>query len=66
MHICGYICYGFLTIAYMIGTHLFGNVVMRAIRYVLCLFIWICVIVIICLVNGSRRPRPLTCGKEGE
>jgi len=66
MHICGYICCGCLTIAFMIGTRLFDDIVMRVIRYVLYLFVWICVIVVGCLVNGSSRTRPLTCGKGEE
>jgi len=47
----------------MIRTRLFGDVVMHVIRYVLCLFVWICVIVVVCLVNGSSRPRPLKGGE---
>jgi len=63
MHTCGYVCYGCLTITFMIRTRLFGDVVMHVIRYVLCLFVWICVIVVVCLVNGSSRPRPLKGGE---
>jgi len=44
MHIVDILILWLLTITYMIGTRLYGNVVMHAICYVLYLFIWISII----------------------
>jgi len=41
MHIMDIFVLWLLTIAYVIGMRLLGNIVMYAICYVLCLFTWI-------------------------
>ena len=62
-------------IVYVIGTRLLNDVVMYSICYFICRFIWMSIIdfcrvigvlLCICYVSYSSRPRPLTCGKGGE
>jgi len=55
MHIVDIFILWLLTIACMIETRLFGNVVMHVIRYVLCLFTWISIIDV-CWLMGVVDP----------